>query len=727
MIKRWLAVLLVLTLVVSSGTGVYAARDTDYFAEQYHGDVAYEDMAYEPVDMDEERDYMDRIREAAQDEANIKAVNKGAQSIVSDVTWMVTMRELCYVKMCRNTRDASAREDYQEASRIVKELFEEYTLLTGDLLRSPCGSIYDGVLSEEDREYYLNYEARSEEEIADTNRLTELEADFWEADGKVYSSAKEENAAKGPIFLEMLKLRRDQAKDAGYGSYADYAYEELYLRDYTTEDAAEFAREAREYVLPLFNDVTRICRAERYRDVLSMIYSGDAMLDMMLPWVEVLSDELAESFAYMRDYGLYAIGSGGGMSNQGYTIMLPTYHEPFLYNYTNGNILDLSATIHEFGHFNDMYWSDPDGDMSEANLDIAEVPSQALELLFTEYYPALFGEDDGKAVSMEVLRSILWSVVDAARQDEFLQWVFDQKNPSLQEINEAYGRISARYGYDDEDEKYLWVKYSHSFESPFYYISYGTSAAGALELWARSREEYLSGVNDYLRFTALDEGMGFKESFEALGMDSPLDRGALKEMAEYLREELEIDRLLPELPAVGYFKDVKERDWYRDAVAYVFENDLMNGLSRTVFAPNGEMTQAQLVTILYRFEDGEDGADPAGFSDVEAGSWYEDAVNWAAENGIVNGLSRTRFGPGEKVTREQMAAILYRSRGGTGADGEAIEAYADAGEVSAWALDAMNWCIGKGIITGTSADRLSPAGTTTRAQAATILMRLKDL
>ena len=66
MIKRWLAVLLVLTLVVSSGTGVYAARDTDYFTEQYHGDVAYEDMAYEPVDMDEERDYMDRIREAAQ-------------------------------------------------------------------------------------------------------------------------------------------------------------------------------------------------------------------------------------------------------------------------------------------------------------------------------------------------------------------------------------------------------------------------------------------------------------------------------------------------------------------------------------------------------------------------------------------------------------------------------------------------------------------------------------
>ena len=79
------------------------------------------------------------------------------------------------------------------------------------------------------------------------------------------------------------------------------------------------------------------------------------------------------------------------------------------------------------------------------------------------------------------------------------------------------------------------------------------------------------------------------------------------------------------------------------------------------------------------------------------------------------------------MTREQMAAILYRSRGGAGADGEAIEAYADAGEVSAWALDAMNWCIGKGIITGTSADRLSPAGTTTRAQAATILMRLKDL
>lgn len=173
------------------------------------------------------------------------------------------------------------------------------------------------------------------------------------------------------------------------------------------------------------------------------------------------------------------------------------------------------------------------------------------------------------------------------------------------------------------------------------------------------------------------------------------------------------------------FTDVASSAWYAEAVRYVYANGMMNGTSATQFSPNATTNRAMIVTILYRLE-GSPAASASSFTDVVAGSYYADAVNWAAANGIVNGVTETSFAPTSAVTREQMAAILYRYAQFKGYDVTAsndLSSYVDASQISAYATTAMQWANAEGLITGSTSTTLNPVGNATRAEVATILMR----
>ena len=174
------------------------------------------------------------------------------------------------------------------------------------------------------------------------------------------------------------------------------------------------------------------------------------------------------------------------------------------------------------------------------------------------------------------------------------------------------------------------------------------------------------------------------------------------------------------------FWDVPQSHWAHEAVTYVYDNDLMNGTDGSLFSPESTTTRAQVVTVLYRLA-GQPAADWANpFWDVPASAWFHDAVTWAWENDITGGVSSTHFGAGNAVTREQLAAFLYRYAQDQGYDTSAradLSGYSDAGLVSSYATEALSWANATGLITGTTGTTLSPQGSATRAQVATILSR----
>ena len=174
------------------------------------------------------------------------------------------------------------------------------------------------------------------------------------------------------------------------------------------------------------------------------------------------------------------------------------------------------------------------------------------------------------------------------------------------------------------------------------------------------------------------------------------------------------------------FTDVTEGDWFYDAVRYAYETGLMDGVGDSLFAPNSQTTRAQLVTILYRLAGEPEPGGDSGFADVAAGTWYTDAVAWAAENGIVNGVSDTEFAPGDDITREQLAAILYRYAACQGYDVSQradLSGFGDASSISGYAQEALSWAHAQGLVLGFEDGSLRPQGTASRAQIAAVLMR----
>ena len=190
-----------------------------------------------------------------------------------------------------------------------------------------------------------------------------------------------------------------------------------------------------------------------------------------------------------------------------------------------------------------------------------------------------------------------------------------------------------------------------------------------------------------------------------------------------------VDNMIPdtELP----FVDVAEGDWYYDAVADVYDAGLMTGIDGTHFAPNQKLARAQFALILYRLNDSPEVDGKSPFKDVAEGDWYTDAVIWANKQGIITGYTDTGlFGPGDDITREQLVVMMYRyqkSISDVKAESVDLSDFKDGAKVSAFAKEAMEWAVGTGVISGKdNGTVLDPQGTATRAECATIIIRMLD-
>ena len=206
----------------------------------------------------------------------------------------------------------------------------------------------------------------------------------------------------------------------------------------------------------------------------------------------------------------------------------------------------------------------------------------------------------------------------------------------------------------------------------------------------------------------------------------------MKRVKRFLSVLLTLCMLMGMLPSTAFavdhsmpFADVENTDWFYDAVEYVYDNGIMSGTGDTTFSPDIATTRSMIVTILHRME-GTPSANGEGFADVPAGQWYTNAISWASANGVVSGYGNGMFGPNDPITREQMAAILYRyvqyKEYDHAATGD-VSAFADFSQTSDYAVEALNWATGEGLISGVGNNMLDPTGSATRAQAAMILMR----
>ncbi len=769
--KRFLAVLLCVCMTAACLPAVSAAetvRETDFFEDQYHADVDYGDMEYEEMYFETFEAGADAIRALLGDGANAARVEELFTAFTDDFQKLSTMYYLMSIRCAHDVTDEYAAGELVRLDTVYTEAFDALAFLARDVLESPCGAFLRAQLSESEMEYYRNYGGATEEQKELSAREIALENQYNViSDGFTIEYAGEQldpgaamelldlgeitrdqyvefvnrydlglADAVGGVYLELLDVRNRLARTYGYDDYVEYAYEARYGRDYTPEEILDYERAVKKNVPALEYQMNMLSYYLLPEEIDSADYTGDGVLGMIEPYIGRMSSELAETFSYMRDHGLYDTEAGAHKNGTGFTAMLPSYGAPFFFNTPIGSLYDFTTTVHEFGHYNHFYWHPAGWSDGASNYDSGEVHSQGMELMFSHWYPEIFGEEDGQSVLDYLVYNLLRAIREGAMFDEWQQYAYTTEGVTVEELNAKSLQLCIDYGVIPEDNEYadsysaMWATIPHNFTYPVYYISYSTSAAGAFAFWldAQQSGDYYAALDKYLKFVALPVSTDFQESFEQLGMESPVSPEYIEELCGAIYDAMDVEARYAALYASLVFSDVEYDAWYAEYVGGAAMSGLMRGISGDEFLPEGTTTRAEAVTTLWRLDGGDGGDCSSAFTDIPADAWYTDAVDWAVSTGAAQGYGNGTFGPNDPITREQMAVMVYNTyRLEAGKEGPAALAFIDAGQVSPWAVEAMEWCVANGIFQGGDGGALSSGDTLTRAQLAAVLDRLCDV
>lgn len=335
------------------------------------------------------------------------------------------------------------------------------------------------------------------------------------------------NAEAGAIFLELIGVRNEIARTLGFDSYAAYMYA-CYGRDYTPKDAARLSAAVRSEAVPLLVRIRGgfyAAAGKLYGAVFERVTAEERIRTAIVS----LLPELAEPWDYMTSHGMYDLGAEPARMPGSFTTYFAEFGTPFLFSSWTGGFEMMPTFIHEFGHFASYYLrGEAAGDRNA--LDLAEIDAQGLELLTVLRYDTLYGDLCDAAENAELFYA-LYALVDGCLEDEFQQFAYGQENITLAKLNDEYGRLSAAYGLDLYGvEARSWTQIPHTFQSPFYYISYAAGMSAALELYQTGKQDPAAATDAYRAILNRGDGARLSETLKKAGLSDPFDAGEIGKM-----------------------------------------------------------------------------------------------------------------------------------------------------------------------------------------------------
>lgn len=576
--KRWRDGIIILLMAFSLLACQGDVAEARHYPDKIHLPVDYGDMVFTGFDETVLQDVLEEIQELYDSGALQKKdvqtrlrVEELYESMKAELNNLTTQVSLLGIQYDANGAEEELADTSAELASRGSALYDQCYQALALLVDTPYQDIIEADAGEINIERLRNYEALSDRmfELHDEEeRLVQsydrvmaqpqvtVDGEVWteerlssaDLSNSEYRNISEQleqaqNQEAGEIYRELIRVRTEIAEEAGYDNYIDYAYEVVYNRDYSLEDIQQVWKSVKKTIVPmedyLMEGISSRDLRGLHRDARS---DGEEILDAIQPFMGRIDPELGETFDFMRNHHLYDIEYSDSKLYVGYTVGLPAYGTAFIFNQPYRNYQDYIDTIHEFGHFNETFHCVQHDLWADFNIDVGEIHSQGLTLLFTEYSDELFGEY-GDAFSRIILWNMLDTIMDGCLYDEFQATVYQNPDMSLEEINRLYKELSEEYGYqydEDEEEGYYWIQVSHNFQSPFYYISYATSALSSLDLWLISLEDREQAVDIYLELAALSLSLPYRETIEEVGLRDIFRQETIPEMAKELRDYLGI-------------------------------------------------------------------------------------------------------------------------------------------------------------------------------------------
>lgn len=398
----------------------------------------------------------------------------------------------CAKAFRKHVGDAAFEEfvDYDVLTKRQKEIIKEENELVDEY--------YDILDASEKTTYSYNDEDWTFDMITGEEGL-ELSVSDYEGYVDIYNGLLEKtNDKAGPIYLKLVDIRTEFAKEAGYDNYADFADAEEYNRDYTEADVKQLHKEAKEIAKAYYDNY--YSSGELNTTMPKM--TEKKLLANLQKYSKLVDNMAGESAQQMVSEKLITMGDEPGRQEGAFTTYIRKAGCPFISMSLSGN-QDFVTLSHEFGHFVEYNNEKQENILTDKdNIDLAEIASNGLQGLMTCFYDDIFkGKAD--AAKKQTIGSLLENVIDGCVEDEFQRAVYQNPDMDLEELNQLYAKTYAQYNtWAADDPGYAWVFISHNFESPMYYISYTVSALAALQIWNQSSKNFDRAVKTWEKFIA---------------------------------------------------------------------------------------------------------------------------------------------------------------------------------------------------------------------------------
>ena len=499
-----------------------------------HADVDFDDLHWEERDLTAFRETADRLAASSDGEE----AGELYRQLLEEYRSLRTDSELAFIAMyASGGKDGQVSRDYQQLDELVTQAGDVLYTAASSALKGGGGEAFSAALGESMVRDLEDYEPMTDREAQLRARETELEIRYNELESRKDISARELNRTLGELFLELIGVRNELAEIYEYDSYAQYAYDRIYGRDYTPEDAAALCEAVKPYARRFFS---RCCYSGALYEEYGTFSAGELM-DLLRGCAARISPEAARAQRYMEEHGFYLLEPYDRVTAAGFTTVLPSYNAPFLYNALYGSAYDVFGTFHEFGHYYDAFINPEPEDLSvNGSYDVFEIHSTSMEALLYGWADEIFGAY-GDCARIYCLYGLIQNVISGCIYDEFLQYCYAHPDMTVEDVNEAYRNISASYGdhFNLATDSYYWMYVNHNFTSPFYYISYAASALASLQVWSLAEHDRDAAVklyNDLVSVGAYD--VGYFELMDRAGLrrfNEDLD-GCLREAYEKLEE-----------------------------------------------------------------------------------------------------------------------------------------------------------------------------------------------
>jgi len=526
--------------------------------------LRFDDMPYERPDASAFRAQAERVMQALQNGGGYRRVLAMLDELFALYFSADTMSAIADIQSCRDVTDAYWAGEYAAClsalteigdvledvylacasspykDRLEREYFgPDFTAEYGEDAEEKMSEGYVRLL-EQENELLVEYRDILSQPTVMVNGnevpVSDILYDVWgnrDYNNLLNAYYKKYNPILGDVFIRLMQVRKAQARELGYDSYAEMMYDIGFDRDYSVEEGQAFIESVKSRLLPVYR---QRMNQDRYADLMEGIILEEQLYGTLEIVADSLGGEVQKAYEFMRRNELSDLSMSDVKANMSYTTYLSDYEAPFLFVNPYGDRTDIITVTHEFGHYAEEYISN----CAYRSMDVSEVFSQAMQFLSLRPMTAMLGGEGGSTLRLlnlyDILDTFLWETLYA----EFELRAYQMENPSVEALNDLMWTLYKEYGLDgiyDRESVIDWVDITHLFEQPFYVISYPVSACCALEIYERDMQTGGAGLESYLRLAETEE-IGIVAATAAAGLQNPVTDERVQAVANFLDSQL---------------------------------------------------------------------------------------------------------------------------------------------------------------------------------------------